>query len=30
MHIFLGAMAQIARHLALGIGFSVSHEEESC
>lgn len=30
MHIFLGAMAQIERHLALRIGFSVSNEEEPC
>ena len=30
MHIFLGAMAQIERHLALRIGFSVSNETEQC
>ena len=30
MHIFLGAMAQIERHLALRIGFSVSNEAEPC
>jgi hypothetical protein len=30
MHIFLGAVAQIERHPALSIGFSVSNEEEPC
>jgi hypothetical protein len=30
MHIFLGAVAQIEKHLALRIGFSVSNEEEPC
>ena len=30
MHLFLGAMAQIERHLALRIGFSVSNEAEPC
>jgi hypothetical protein len=30
MCFFLGAAAQIARHLVLGIGFSQSNEEEPC
>jgi hypothetical protein len=30
MHIFLGAVAQIERHLVLRIGFSVSKKEKPC
>jgi hypothetical protein len=30
MHIFLGAVAQIEKHLVLRIGFSVGKEEKPC
>jgi hypothetical protein len=30
MHIFLGVVAQIERHLVLRIGFSASNEEKPC
>jgi len=30
VHFFLGAVAQIERHLVLRIGFSVSNEEKPC
>jgi len=30
MQIFLGAVAQIEKHLGLRIGSSASHEEEPC